>query len=218
MKKISRYVGWEIVKSVFFPCVLLVLFIALYIFYKLHISSEITPVFAGRIRRYGTTFFILIIAFIIHKISAAFVEWYKENIAKITKTKLDDKFIMIVRRTIKISIWTLAFLIILPFYGVNINALIAALGVTSLAIALAAQDTIANVIAGFLIMVDAPFRDGDTIKIPSGETVKVLEIGVRRSTFLSKEEAIIILPNLDLSKSKIINYTYGEERKRGERS
>ena len=101
---------------------------------------------------------------------------------------------------------------ILPLYGVNINALIAALGVGSLAIALAAQDTIANIIAGFLIMIDRPFRIDDKIKLPSGEIVKVLDIGIRRSKFLFEDNAIIIVPNLDLSKSKIVKYTYGEER------
>ncbi|MBN3041274.1 MAG: mechanosensitive ion channel, partial [Candidatus Omnitrophica bacterium] len=83
----------------------------------------------------------------------------------------------------------------------------------SLAIALAAQDTIANIISGFMIMIDRPFRVKDIIKLPSGEKVEVLEIGVRRSRFLSEEKAIIIVPNLELSKSKIVNYTYAEEYK-----
>ena len=61
-------------------------------------------------------------------------------------------------------------------------------------------------------MIDRPFRMGDKVKIPSGEIVTVLDIGIRRSTFLSDEKAVIIVPNLDLSKSKIINYTYGQER------
>ena len=112
-----------------------------------------------------------------------------------------------------IAIWVIALLVILPLYGVNISALIAALGVGSLAIALAAQDTIANIIAGYLIMIDSPFRIGDKIKLPSGENVQVLDIGVRRSKFLSEDKAIIIVPNLTLSKSNITNYTYGEERK-----
>lgn len=105
-------------------------------------------------------------------------------------------------------------MIVLSNFGININALIAALGVSSLAIALAAQDTIANIIAGFLIMIDRPFRVGDEIKLPSGEKVKVLEIGTRRSRFLNLEDkSIIIMPNLDMSKSKVINFTYGRERK-----
>jgi len=50
---------------------------------------------------------------------------------------------------------------------------------------------------------------GRPIKLPSGEKVKVLDIGIRRSKFASDDKAIIIVPNLDLSKSKIVNYAYG---------
>jgi small-conductance mechanosensitive channel len=109
-------------------------------------------------------------------------------------------------------------LIILSRFGINTNGIIAALGVGSLAIALAAQDTISNIIAGFLIMVDRPFRLDDTIKLPSGEKVKVLTIGLRRSKFRAEDGAIIIVPNLALSKSKIVNYTYGKEDTTAKRS
>ena len=64
-----------------------------------------------------------------------------------------------------------------------------------------------------MIMIDSPFRVGDQIKLPTGEIVAVLDIGIRRSKFLAQDQAIIIMPNLELSKSKIINYTYGEERR-----
>ena len=125
----------------------------------------------------------------------------------------DEEFIPLFRKATKIVIWVITIIIVLARFGVNVNALITALGVSSLAIALAAQDTIANIIAGFLIMVDRPFRIGDEIKLPSGEMVKVLDIGIRRSKFLKLDDnAIVIIPNLDLSKSKIINYTYAREQ------
>ena len=60
-------------------------------------------------------------------------------------------------------------------------------------------------------MIDRPFCVGDSIKLPSGEEVKVLDIGIRRSKFISEDKAIFIIPNVDLSKSKIVNYTYGKE-------
>lgn len=160
-----------------------------------------------------TTILITSVSFIIQRMFGGIFSWYKENIAAKTTSRLDDELIPFLRRFSKILIWIIALLIILPIFGVNISALIATLGVSSLAIALAAQDTIANIIAGFMIMVDRPFRLGDKIKLPSGEVVKVLDIGVRRSKFLSQDDnAIIIVPNLELSKSKIINYTYGQER------
>jgi len=175
---------------------------------------SIPPEIYPKLNKYIISIFIASIAFVVQRIAGAVFAWYKENVAHKTKTHLDDKLIPIFRRTLNVLIWVLTLLIILPFYGVNINALIAALGVSSLAIALAAQDTIANIIAGFLIMVDTPFREGDKIKLPSGEVVKSLDIGVRRSKFMAEDGSIIIVPNLNLSKSKIVNFTYGEEAKR----
>jgi len=209
MLKVSKRVSVEIAKKLLLPLLLFFIGIAGLVFYKIKIAPTISGELHQALKKYIGTIFVILVSFIIQRIAGAVLLWYKENIASKTKTKLDDKLIPLLGRSVKTIIWVIAFLIILPFYGINITALIAALGVSSLAIALAAQDTIANVIAGFLIMVDAPFKIGDKIKIPSGETVKVLDIGVRRSRFLGEENAIIIVPNVDLSKSRIVNYTYG---------
>ncbi|MGD9014703.1 MAG: mechanosensitive ion channel [Candidatus Omnitrophota bacterium] len=151
---------------------------------------------------------ILFITYWIFKIAIVMFDWYAVNIAAKTKTELDDKFIPLFKRIAVTIIWSIGLIILLSKIGINVNALVATLGVSSLAIALAVQDTISNIIAGFLIMVDRPFSVGDIIKLPSGEKVKVIDIGIRRSKFASEDEAIIIMPNLDLSKSKIVNYTH----------
>ena len=212
MRPISKTISQEIIKKSLLPTLIFVLLIILYI----HYSSKLAPKFPlqlqQNLKKYIGTVFIISITFIIQRIMGGVFSWYRENIASKTATKLDDELTPLLRRVSKVAIWIIALLIILPVYGVNISALIATLGVGSLAIALAAQDTIANIISGFMIMVDRPFRLGDKIKLPSGEIVKVLDIGVRRSKFLSEEKAIIIVPNLELSKSKIVNYTYGQER------
>lgn len=213
MISVSKKISWEVAKKSFLSLIIFLLFVGSYIFYKIKIVPVISPGLHQGLKKYIGTIFIICVALIVQMITGAILGWYKENVTAKTRTKLDDKLIPILRRTLNVIIWIIALLIILPLYGVNISALIAALGVGSLAIALAAQDTIANIIAGFLIMIDTPFTIGDKIKIPSGEIVKVLDIGVRRSKFLSEDKAIIIVPNLDLSKSKIINYTYGKERK-----
>jgi small-conductance mechanosensitive channel len=208
----SRRISFEIIKKVFLPVLILVLFFSGYIFYRTNIIPTISEELAQSLKKYIVTILIVCIAFIIQRVIGAILVWYRDNIATKTVTRLDDELIPLVRRVLKVLVWVIAFLIILPFYGINISALITTLGISSLAVALAAQDTIANIIAGFMIMVDKPFRLKDKIKLPSGEVVEVLDIGVRRSKFLSEDKAIIVVPNLDLSKSKIINYTYGEER------
>lgn len=151
---------------------------------------------------------IVLVTYWVSKIVAVLFGWYAVNVAAKTKTQLDDKFIPLFKRMAVVVIWVLGVITLLGRLGVNINAFVATLGVSSLAIALAAQDTIANVIAGFLIMVDCPFSVGDDIKLPSGERVKVLDIGIRRSRFLSADKGIVIMPNSALSKDKITNYTY----------
>ncbi len=212
IENVSKKISWEVAKKAFLPISFFVLFLTCYVFYKMKISPFINAQLRQDLRKYIGSILIVCIAFFLQRIVGAIAIWYKENVAMKTRTHLDDELIPLIGRTIKVGIWIVAFLVILPFYGVNISALIATLGVCSLAIALAAQDTIANIIAGFLIMVDRPFRIGDKIKIPSGEIVEVLEIGIRRSRFLAEDKAIVIVPNLDLSKSKIVNFTYGEER------
>ncbi len=207
MANISKRIGWEILKKSFAPFFALFLFGGGYVFYRMKIEPAISSELQAGLKKYIMTLLVMCIAFIIHRIADATLGWYRGNVAAKTETLLDDKLIPILRRTVKVTIWVIAFLVILPLYGVNISALIAALGVSSLAIALAAQDTIANIIAGFLIMIDTPFVEGDRIKLPSGEIVDVLDIGVRRSKFLSVDKAIVIVPNVDLSKSKIVNYT-----------
>ncbi|MFH1996262.1 MAG: mechanosensitive ion channel domain-containing protein [Candidatus Omnitrophota bacterium] len=212
MKGVSKNISFEVAKKAFLPFSLLALFLASYIFYKFKISPRISEHLRHELVKYIGSLLIVFVAFFLQRVIGAVAIWYQENVAMKTLTRLDDELIPLIRRALKTILWIVALLVILPFYGVNINALIATLGVGSLAIALAAQDTIANIIAGFLIMIDRPFRIGDKIKLPSGEIARVLEIGIRRSKFQGDEKGIIIVPNLDLSKSKIVNYTYGEEK------
>lgn len=212
MKGTSKKVSWEITKRTFLPVLIFALVIVLYVLYQTRWSYLLSEQLQENLKKYLGAALIISITFIIQRAAGGAFSWYKENIASKAPTRMDNEIIPLLRRISNITIWIIAMLIILPLFGININALIAALGVSSLAIALAAQDTIANIIAGFMIMVDKPFRIGDKIKLPSGETVKVLDIGVRRSKFLSEDnKAIVIVPNLELSKSKIANYSYAEE-------
>ena len=197
----------DIFKGSLFP-LFFVLLILLFYFYLKSILPEKQDKVIGGIVFLMTAIFL---TYWIQKIASTILHWYGENIAIKTKTQLDDEFIPLFKHVARILVWAIGLIIILSHFGVNINALITTLGVSSLAIALAAQDTISNIIAGFLIMVDRPFRTGDEIQLPSGEKVKVLSIGMRRSRFLNQDKAIVIMPNLELSKSKIVNFTYGKE-------
>jgi small-conductance mechanosensitive channel len=212
MDRYIKRVWGEVLKKSLLPAFIFIIVVSIYLLYRIKFFPYISPHLRGEIKKYITALFIVSISFTIQRIIGAVFGWYREVIASRTKTHLDEEFIPLLRRTSKVCVWIITLLLILPLFGINISALIAALGVSSLAIALAAQDTIANIIAGFMIMVDRPFRIGDRIRLPWGEAVTVLDIGIRRSRFLAEDDSIVIVPNLELSKSKIVNFTYGEER------
>jgi len=90
-----------------------------------------------------------------------------------------------------------------------VSTLIASLGVGSLAIGLATQDTIKNFISGLLIVSDRPFRLGDYIKIlETNIEGHVVDIGVRSTKILTLDNNIIIVPNSTLTEKSIENLHY----------
>lgn len=89
---------------------------------------------------------------------------------------------VLLTRVARIVTVAVGLIILLAHFGVDVTALTAALGLGGLAITLAAQDTIADMIAGVIILLDRPFRVGDRIEIPeAGTWGDVLDIGLRLS-------------------------------------
>ena len=151
---------------------------------------------------------VLLVASLLVKALSTIVHWYGTTIAARTDTNIDDELLPLLDRSIKVVIYLLSILIIMDHFQIDVKGLITVLGVGSLAVALASQDTIANMIGGFVIMIDRPFRAGDWLRLPSGQTCHVHQIGVRSTKFLTLENTLIIVPNAELMKSTIHNITY----------
>ena len=213
MNKIDNVLDLKMIRRIFMPLLLSLLIISIKIIYEASIR-DLTPAYLQSvINKFLLTAIAISVGVLAQRISGFIMLWYERTIASKTETTVDEELIPLLQKSLNIAISIAVIITVLPFYGVNINALITAIGVGSLAIALAAKDTISNIIAGFLIMTDRPFRIGDKVKIPSGEIVEVLDIGTRRSMFLADDKSVIIIPNIDLSSQKIINFTYGKKYK-----
>jgi MscS family membrane protein len=137
-----------------------------------------------------------------------FIGWYLERVAADPSSNLKNTLGPLTSKVVNILVGMVAVIIILDHFGVNIGSLLVSLGVGSLAVALAAQDTLANMIAGFVILVDRPFRVGDRVEIPSGQIGDVQEIGLRSTKMLNFDNNVIIIPNAELVKGRIINHAY----------
>ena len=110
---------------------------------------------------------------------------------------------------LRIMVGLLAATILLSHFGIDITAFMAALGLGGLAISLAARDTIADAIAGFIILIDRPFRVGDRIEIKAAETWgDVVEIGLRTTRIRTRDNRMVIIPNSTIGSNEVINYSY----------
>lgn len=99
-------------------------------------------------------------------------------------------------------------LVLLGTMGISVTPIIASLGITSLAVALALQPTLENFFSGIQLVIDKPIRAGDYIELDSGEQGFVDRIGWRTTWVRMLQNNTVIIPNSELSKSKIINYFY----------
>jgi small-conductance mechanosensitive channel len=122
---------------------------------------------------------------------------------------------MVARRLVEALLIVAYFSITLSYLGIDITAFAAALGIGGLAISLAAQDTLADAIAGFLILIDQPFRVGDRIEISGlGTWGDVVEIGTRSTRIRTRDNRLVIVPNSAIAKDQVVNYTYPDPRYR----
>ena len=114
----------------------------------------------------------------------------------------------LINRIITIVVIAFSAIVVMEHFNYNATSLLTILGASSLALGLAAQDTISNMISGFIIMIDRPFRVGDRVKIPTGEAGDIYEIGLRSTKILDVDNNMLIVPNNELIKTKIVNYAY----------
>jgi len=163
----------------------------------------------------GSIFQALIIANIAWLLTRLFDAFFKEYIIPLsekTETDLDDQLLPVLRKGVKIIVWTIAIIIALNNAGYNVGALLAGLGIGGLAFAMAAKDTLSNIFGGFTIFADKPFKIGDRIII-SGIDGTVKEIGLRSTRLVTLEGRVVTIPNSKFSENPVENISLEPSRK-----
>jgi MscS family membrane protein len=164
------------------------------------------------VTRYAKGFLYVLLVFIIANILSSvlklLLDWYSERWGKRVKGQFRDEFGPLFKRLITIVVYTIAIVFVLRYFKQDISSIIVSLGVGSLAVALAAKDTLANMIAGFMIMTDRPFRKGDRILLESGEKGDVYDIGLRSTKILTFDNTLIVVPNQQIINEKVTNLSY----------
>lgn len=125
-------------------------------------------------------------------------------VAEKTQGTWDDQLVPFASKTMKTLIAVLGVLIVLQSSGLNVMSLLAGLGLGGLALALAAQDTAANLFGSITILADHPFKVGDWVKIANNEGT-VEEIGFRSTRIRTFYNSVITIPNAMMAKEVIDN-------------
>lgn len=113
---------------------------------------------------------------------------------------------------LKIVVIAFGIVMIISELGYNVNGLLTGLGVGGLAVSLAAQDAVGNLISGFIIIFDKPFKVGDLIE---SATVKgfVEEVTMRSTKIRTLDDSVITVPNSTLTKEAVTNISMMDKRR-----
>lgn len=126
--------------------------------------------------------------------------------------ELDDVTIKFSLRIIKVVIYIVAAFLIAADYGYDLSGIITGLGLGSVVVTLAAQDTIKNLFGGLMIFLDKPFKAGDYIKCGTYEGT-VEDITFRSTRIRTLENSIAQIPNSEISSVTLTNISKMEKRR-----
>jgi small-conductance mechanosensitive channel len=141
--------------------------------------------------------------------------WYGNRMAENGRGGLDRQLLPLAEKLGTIFLVGTALIIVLKHFNYDILSLVTALGIGSLAIGMAAKDTLANMISGFTLMIDRPFRIGDRIQLAAGQLGDVQDIGLRSTKIKTLDNQLLIIPNSDLCNTILTNQAFPDLRAKG---
>ena len=128
------------------------------------------------------------------------IDFYTVRDQNMPKTSL-------LNNVINFVIYAMGVLIVLQYYGISVAPILTALGVGGMAVALALQDTLANVFSGMHLILSKQLRLNDYVRLSTGEEGKVTDITWRFTTLQSVSNNVVVVPNQNIAKAIITNYS-----------
>jgi MscS family membrane protein len=140
-------------------------------------------------------------------VNRSFMIWYNRARQRTARdAAFNETIVQFLSRVAEATVFITAIVVILQQWGVNLTALLAGLGLGGLAVALAAQETLSNLVGYFSLILDRPFEVGDYIISGDFEGV-VEEIGFRATRIRRPDRAMIHVPNGILASQVVTNWS-----------
>ncbi len=168
-------------------------------------APALPPAIAGWLPRCYYAIIAVIVFWGVLRVIGVLDTYFKEIAAK-TANSLDDLLIDLIRRVVKAAVWIIAIIFIAQnIFNLNVSALLAGAGIAGLAVAFAAQNTLANIFGAVTLILDKPFKVGDRVEM--GTTSGTVEaVGLRSTRLRSLDGTVWYVPNRQMADSTLLNY------------
>jgi small-conductance mechanosensitive channel len=173
-------------------------------FVGMYIALQASPL-PEQVTKYGLALSITIIIYLFTKMTAEIAV----NAIKTVNEEADGayKSYSIIKNVVRITFYCIGLLIILRTLGISITPMLTALGVASLAVALALQDTLGNLFSGISVIAGKRMKPGNFIRLDSGQEGIIEDISWRSTIIRETNSNRIIVPNQKIASAIITNYS-----------
>lgn len=130
----------------------------------------------------------------------------------LNRTKLDRTMFHFLKAILRILLYLLVVLIAAGSLGVDVSSLVAIISVVSLAVTLAVQNLLTNVVGGITLLTTHPFRVGDHVRIDGAEGI-VSAITLHYTKLIDRNNETLFIPNSEAVSSKIRNFSMEGKRR-----
>ena len=128
------------------------------------------------------------------------------------KSKLEKAAHTLINSLVKTALYILLGLVVASTLGIDVTSIVALASVLTLALSLALQNMVSNIIGGFTILYTQPFHSGDYVEI-AGQSGTVREINMTYTQLSTPDNKIVSIPNSAVVASQIVNYSAEETRR-----
>jgi len=171
-----------------------------------HINSQLI------VDRIGITIIIVVFTWLLLRL-IDFIAMVLQAKASITQDKSDDQLVVFFRDFLKVILTIIGILLLLKFtFGRDVGNLLTGLSIVGAALALAARESLENIIASFIIFFDKPFITGDTLKVQQ-ITGTVERIGLRSTRIRTADKTLVSVPNKQMVDNIVDNWSVRTERR-----
>jgi small-conductance mechanosensitive channel len=169
-------------------------------------NSEIPRIYLRYVPRTLAVLWIASLTMAMSRLAGSAVHFYGSRVAGARSvTSLTQKLV-------QLAVVAVGLGVLLRVFDVSLTPILTTLGVGGLAVALALQDTLSNLFAGFYVSISGLVHIGDYIKLNTGEEGYVADINWRCTTMKGSSNNLVVVPNSKLGQAIYTNYNLPENR------